>query len=269
MPSSAPLQVSALLLSQEHLQGAYWRMRLRSPEVCRLASPGQFVQLRLPALEGHILRRPFSICDVEDGETLTLVYKVVGAGTDSMTRLAPGASLDLLAPLGHGFSRPAPGRPLVLLGGGYGCAAMLFTARRRREEGADAPLVLLGARSQGDILLEREFRSLGCPVEISTDDGSLGLQGRITLLLETALRKAPDAFLQACGPMPMLKAVSQMAAQAPQAQCEVSLDERMCCGVGACFGCVVKARDASSPEGWRYLRSCKEGPVFPAEDLLW
>ncbi len=268
MSSPAPLQCSAILLSQEHLQGAYWRMRLHAPQICALAQPGQFVQLRLPGLEGHILRRPFSICDVE-GETLTLVYKVVGEGTQSMPRLSPGESLDLLAPLGHGFSPVSPERPLVLLGGGYGCAAMLFTARRHREAGAPAPRVLLGARSQGDILLVREFEALGCPVEISTDDGSLGTCGRITVLLEKVLQESPGAFLQACGPRPMLKAVAQMAFSEPRCRCEVSLDERMCCGVGACFGCVVKAKDPDAPEGWKYLRSCKEGPVFSAEEILW
>ncbi len=260
-------QETATVLQQEHLQESYWRLRLQAPEICNAARPGQFVQVAVPDLEAHVLRRPFSICDVNDG-VLTLVYKVVGAGTDALTQCRQGDSLDLLGPLGHGFSPIPTERPTILLGGGYGCAAMLFTAHDTPAD-APKPLVLLGARSKGDILLVDEFQALGCQVSVATNDGSLGQPGFVTVLLEEELKRHPDAFLMACGPRPMLKAVAQLAEKTPSCRCEVSLDERMCCGVGACFGCVVKAKDASSPEGWRYLRSCKEGPVFPAEDILW
>ena len=266
--SNAPHQLLCQVLSNDRLQGGYWRMRLDAPAICRDAQPGQFIHLQVPQLEGHILRRPFSICDVQ-GDNLTLVYKVVGNGTNAMQFIPSGTQLDLLGPLGHGFAPLPTDRLCCLLGGGYGCAAMLFAARRAVESGRKPPLVLLGARSQGDILLEKEFAELGCEVRISTDDGSLETQGRITLLLDEVLKNAPDAFLAACGPRPMLKAVALMAAKSPASLCEVSLDERMCCGVGACFGCVLKVRDDTAPEGWKYLRSCKEGPVFPAENILW
>ncbi len=260
-------QTPAAVLQQEHLQESYWRLRLRAPEICSAARPGQFVQVAVPSLEAHILRRPFSICDV-NGDVLTLVYKTVGAGTGALAQCREGDCLDVLGPLGHGFSPIPAGRATILLGGGYGCAAMLFTAH---DTPADAlkPAVLLGARSKGDILLADEFAALGCRVEVATNDGSLGRQGFVTVLLEEELKQHPDAFLMACGPRPMLKAVAQIAEKHPACRCEVSLDERMCCGVGACFGCVVKGKDASAPEGWRYLRSCKEGPVFPAEAILW
>ncbi len=260
-------QTPAAVLQQEHLQESYWRLRLRAPEICSAARPGQFVQVAVPSLEAHILRRPFSICDV-NGDVLTLVYKTVGAGTGALAQCREGDCLDVLGPLGHGFSPIPAGRATILLGGGYGCAAMLFTAH---DTPADAlkPAVLLGARSKGDILLADEFAALGCRVEVATNDGSLGRQGFVTVLLEEELKQHPDAFLMACGPRPMLKAVAQIAENHPACRCEVSLDERMCCGVGACFGCVVKGKDASAPEGWRYLRSCKEGPVFPAEAILW
>lgn len=267
--STAPHQILCQVLSNECLQGSYWRMRLNAPAICQDARPGQFIHLQVPQLEGHILRRPFSICDVQ-GDTLTLVYKVVGTGTNAMPHILPGTELDLMGPLGHGFSPLPQDRDCCLLGGGYGCAAMLFAARRAVESGRKPPVALLGARSQGDILLAKEFAELGCEVRISTDDGSLGVQGRITVLLEELLKSSPDAFLAACGPRPMLKAVALMAAaNAPGSLCEVSLDERMCCGVGACFGCVLKVKDETTPEGWKYLRSCKEGPVFPAETILW
>lgn len=243
-------------------------MRLNAPAICADACPGQFIHLQVPNLEGHILRRPFSICDVKDS-TLTIVYKVVGKGTDAMQSIAAGVSLDIIGPLGHGFAAAPKSRPYFLLGGGYGCAAMLFTARRAIEGGCPPPTVLLGARSKADILLAEDFAALGCDVKLATDDGSLGVQGRITVLLETALAQSPDAFLAACGPRPMLKAVSLMAEKSPSCTCEVSLDERMCCGVGACFGCVLKVKDSTTEQGWKYLRSCKEGPVFPAETILW
>lgn len=268
MSSPEHFQTKCKVLSNECLQGSYWRMRLEAPEICNAAVPGQFVHLQVPQLEGHLLRRPFSICDVND-TVLAIVYKVVGAGTDAMQAIQPNAILDILGPLGHGFAPLPDGRTAYMLGGGYGCAAMLFAAHRAVATGKTPPHILLGARSKGDILLVDEFTKLGCPVEISTDDGSLGVQGRITVLVEKALQVSPDAILQSCGPRPMLKAVAMLAEKCPDCVCEVSLDERMCCGVGACFGCVVKAKDPSSSEGWKYLRSCKEGPVFKAEEILW
>ncbi len=268
MSSNDHFQLPSRGLSNECLQGSYWRMRLEAPEICRAACPGQFVHLHVPQIEGHILRRPFSICDVND-TVLTLVYKVVGTGTDAMQAIRPDAILDILGPLGHGFAPLPDDRPVYMLGGGYGCAAMLFAAHQAVASGKQAPHILLGARSKGDILLVDEFTKLGCPVEVSTDDGSMGVQGRITVLVEKALQEHPDALLQSCGPRPMLKAVAMLAEKCPDCSCEVSLDERMCCGVGACFGCVVKAKDPTSPEGWKYLRSCKEGPVFKAEEILW
>lgn len=262
-------QCECTVLLNECLKGLYWRMRLDAPGICASARPGQFVHLLLPALEGHVLRRPFSICDVQ-GNTLTLVYKTVGDGTRSMTSIPTGTSLDLLGPLGHGFTAFSGKRPSLLLGGGYGCAAMLFAARRLVEAALPPPVVLLGARTREDILLVQEFEELGCTVRISTDDGSCGVKGRITLLLEEELGKSPDDIcITSCGPRPMLEAVARLAATRPDCKCEVSLDERMCCGVGACFGCVLKVKDASAPEGWKYLRSCKEGPVFNAAEILW
>ena len=258
------LQSDFPILSNELLHGDYWRLRLAAPELAASAAPGQFVQVQIPQLEGHLLRRPFSICDVE-GDRLTIVYKVVGAGTAALTRAAPGTRLDLLGPLGHGFAPMPADRPAYLLGGGYGCAAMLFTARRAVQHGP-APVILLGARSAADLLLEEEFARLGCEVRLSTDDGSRGLQGRITALLEPELQRHPDAWLAACGPRPMLFALARLAAQFPECACEVSLDAIMCCGVGACFGCVVQCK-ADTPQGWEYRRSCADGPVFRAEEL--
>ena len=149
----------------------------------------------------------------------------------------------------------------VLLGGGYGCAAMLFCAHWAVVHGRPAPQVLLGARSQGDILLEEEFRRLGCQVGVSTDDGSYGMPGRITVLLEAALKRHPNAWLAACGPKPMLKAVA-MRATGTGSPGWISMDRHMICGVGACYDCIQKIVRGNS-------RCCIEGPVFAAKDLVW
>lgn len=261
-------QVSCSIISNTRLHGNYWRLLLNAPEICKDAKPGQFIHLQVPNLEGHVLRRPFSICDVQS-DTLAIVYKIVGKGTEAMQSIVSGMVLDVIGPLGHGFTEAPKDRPYFLLGGGYGCAAMLFTARDAINHGCKPPTVLLGARSKADILLVEEFTALGCNVQIATDDGSMGTQGRITVLLEQALAQFPNAFLAACGPRPMLKAVALMSEKSADCTCEVSLDERMCCGVGACFGCVLKVKDETSEQGWKYLRSCKEGPVFPAESIVW
>jgi dihydroorotate dehydrogenase electron transfer subunit len=270
-------QFSSQIISNDLLKGAYHILRCAVPaEFSALAQPGQFVHVRIPGLEAHLLRRPFSISDCHDG-VLTLVYKVVGQGTEALATLTAGAALNILGPLGHGFTMPATNctEQTVLLGGGYGCAAMFFYAHALCDAHSPQPLVMLGARSADDILLADEFAALGCDVRISTDDGSRGVQGRITTLLEQ-LRAQDGANtisrrLAACGPMPMLRALSQECetSAARWSDAEVSLDEIMCCGVGACFGCVVKCKNAQKPEGWEYKRSCMDGPVFKASEVYW
>ncbi len=260
-------QESCKILAHNVIQGSYWRLRLNAPAICAEAQPGQFVHVSIPGLEGHILRRPFSICDV-NGDELTLVYKSVGTGTRGLNNVSVGSELDILGPLGHGFTPLPVDRTAYLGGGGYGCAAMLFVAHRAVAEGKPAPVILLGARTKDDILLVDEFTKLGCEVQITTDDGSMGTKGRITVVVEPLLNNHPDAWLATCGPKPMMAAISRLAEMFPQATCEVSLDEIMCCGVGACFGCVIKCK-ADTPSGWAYKRSCKEGPVFNAKDVWW
>ena len=153
-------QLTSPILTNDCLHGAYHRLTIDLGKLAQNARPGQFVQVQVPQLEGHILRRPFSICDV-DGTVMTLVYKTVGTGTGALAQARPGTALNVLGPLGHGFAELPADRPCVLLGGGYGCAAMLFCAQWAVVHGRPAPQVLLGARSQGDILLDEEIRRLG------------------------------------------------------------------------------------------------------------
>jgi dihydroorotate dehydrogenase electron transfer subunit len=159
-------------------------------------------------------------------------------------------------------SAPADSQPIVVAGG-YGCAATYLFAKRS----ATPPLVLIGGRSAGDILLQQEFADLGCEVRVSTNDGSQGYHGLVTALLEQALDESQAPFVVSCGPNPMLYAVARILAERGL-DGEVSLDHAMCCGVGACFACVVKMK-ADNADGWEYVRTCLHGPVFRASTVHW
>lgn len=257
-------QISAPILHNQQLHGDYYQLDITAPAIARAAQPGQFIHVQLPAMPDHVLRRPFSIYDVNptDGR-LSIIYKVVGKGTEHISVLKPGTKLDILGPLGRGFS-PLPGDiPSVIAAGGYGCAATFLLAKRARV----LPTVLLGGRSAGDILLQDAYESLGCQVLVATDDGSAGTKCLVTELLERVLYEAPNSWIAACGPTPMLKAVG-MIAESRKLNAEISLDRVMCCGMGACFACVIK-RKANTPEKWAYARACSDGPVFKANDIWW
>jgi dihydroorotate dehydrogenase electron transfer subunit len=259
-------QEVAAIEANRVLRGLYHELRLHAPRIAGGVQPGQFVHLRLPLQEQRLLRRPFSVCDADPvAGSLRIVYKIVGEGTRHLADVPAGERADLLGPLGRGFSVPAPGRPLILVAGGYGCAATYLLARRC----PTPPLCLFGARTEADLLLVDEFRALGCEVRIATDDGSLGHGGVVTDLLAVALAEAGAAApaVAACGPHPMLRAVAATVARAGL-DAEVSLDHVMCCGVGACFACVVKQR-ADNPAGWEYVRTCTDGPVFLASRTVW
>ena len=257
-------QEKAPILRNACLQGSYYRVDLRAPGVVPQVLPGQFVHVQLPDFEQHVLRRPFSVFNVDEASgTLSLIYKIVGEGTARLAQLGEGVCLDLMGPLGHGYSEPPAGQKLVVVAGGYGCAATYLLVRRS----PPPSVVCLGGRTAEDLLLVHEFRALGSAVHLATDDGSLGHRGVVTELLEQVLDREPRPFVVACGPNPMLKAVCRIVA-ARGLQAEVSLDHVMCCGVGACFACVVKLK-ADNAAGWEYVRTCKSGPVFQASQVVW
>lgn len=253
------------LLANERDTDRYFRLVVQAPRIAPRVQPGQFAHLRIPLLRDALLRRPFSIFQVA-GDTFSILYKVVGQGTEALSRMRPGESLSALGPLGHGFTVPRPGGEFPLLvAGGYGMAALYLLAQRAPERG----IVFVGGRRREDILCEAEFRELGWDVRVATEDGSLGEKGLVTGPLLAELRK-PGAGdrprkLFACGPTPMLQAVARIAEQFHM-PAELSLDEHMCCGVGVCLTCVVPVRTA---DGWEYQRACTEGPVFDARVVLW
>jgi dihydroorotate dehydrogenase electron transfer subunit len=240
----------------------YFRLVLRAPQIAPRVQPGQFVHVRILPLKHALLRRPFSVFQT-DGDTLSILYKAVGQGTETLSRMASGEEVSVIGPLGHGFTVPAPGAETPLLvAGGYGMAALYLLAARSPQKG----IVFVGGRRRVDILCEEEFRGLGWEVRVATEDGSRGEQGLVTQpLLAELQRSSAGRKLFACGPTPMLKAVGRLAAQF-HLPAELSLDEHMCCGIGVCLTCVVPIKTA---EGWEYQRSCTEGPVFDARQVAW
>ncbi len=253
---------TAQILSNEPDTDLCFRIMLRAPAIASLTLPGQFVHARIASARETLLRRPFSVFKVVD-DRLVILCKAVGTGTAALSRMRPGEELSLLGPLGHGFTVPESGavRPL-LVAGGYGMAALYMLAERSPRKG----IVFVGGRRRIDIVCETDFRAIGWDVRPATEDGSYGERGLVTLPLRAELeRRAARRKLFACGPTPMLMAVAELAKEF-DIPAEVSLDERMCCGVGACLTCVVPVK---SPNGWEYERACTEGPVFEANRVAW
>lgn len=283
--SDAPLRSDATVLSHRAAGAGCRMLVLHAPEAAAAAVPGQFVHLRVPALEKSALRRPFGVCDADPAAgSLSVLYKEVGRGTAAMAALAPGDRVDLMGPLGRGFPLPPPDADVLLVGGGYGVAPLHFLARtvlsappteRPEDRSIDRPSVILfaGGRTAADLLLLDEFRALGVDVRPATDDGSLGEKGLVTAPLDRFLSDRTAAgpgdrrtVLYACGPAPMLRAVDARAA-AGGFPAWLSLDRRMACGVGVCCGCAQKVRN---PDGSvRIAMVCSDGPVFPSGSIVW
>lgn len=225
-----------------------YRMRLVG-DTSDVTAPGQFVNI---ALENRFLRRPISVCDYDES-SLTLVYKVVGEGTGEMATMQKGQTLDLLTGLGNGFSPVLKGKTVVI-GGGLGIAPLYALVKR-----LDNPLVVLGAKTKDDLFLIDEFRTVADDVFIATEDGSMGRKGFVTDIV----RDMDFDSFYTCGPLPMMKALVSMIKSMPTPICgQLSLEERMGCGFGACMGCSVQTAHGAK-------RVCREGPVFNMEDLTW
>ena len=213
-----------------------------------ITASGQFVNIQL---DGMFLRRPISVCDW-DATTLTIVYKVVGHGTEAMSAMAPGKQLDILTGLGNGYDLTLAGDAPLLIGGGVGVPPMYGAAKKLAEMGIKAK-VILGFNVKDEIFYEEEFKALGCDVTVTTVDGSYGVKGFVTNALPETY-----SYFYTCGPEPMLKAVYRATSTSGQ----MSFEERMGCGFGACMGCSCKTLTG-------YKRICKEGPVMKKEEILW
>lgn len=259
-------QEDAEVTANLHYRGAYYKITFQAPTIVPHVQAGQFVHLMVPGAPHLTLRRPFSIFDVDcESGALSLIFKNIGAGTSVMSTLQPGTIVNLIGPLGNGFPPPAKDSRILIVAGGYGCAATYLIAKRTSLEG----VTMLGGRNEIDILVQEEFAATGFDVRISTNDGSLGHPGLVTVLLEEELDKldGAPASIYACGPNAMLQAVSDLALPRGY-DAALSLDMNMGCGVGACFTCVVKLK-ADNEDGWEYIRTCKDGPVFMASQVHW
>ena len=212
--------------------------------------PGQFINIKIDDL---YLRRPISICDY-DKETITIIFKVVGHGTEKMAEMKKGTKLDILTGLGNGFNKTRSGKSPLLVGGGVGTPPMYRLCKELIDEGK-SPIVVLGFNSKEDVFFEDEFKKLGADVYISTVDGSYGTKGFVTDVIKDLDNYT---YHYACGPLPMLKALYNTA----EGDGEYSFEERMGCGFGACMGCTVKVKDG-------FKRVCKDGPVLKKEEIVW
>jgi dihydroorotate dehydrogenase electron transfer subunit len=325
-------EVKARIQQHRKIGPGYFRLLLLCPEIARVAQPGQFMMLRVSELRDLFLRRPFSFSRIfpprgktprgADEGSLEVCYQVVGRGTSLMTQMREGQRLDVLGPLGNGFWAVEGRQRAILVGGGIGVAPLLPWAeqlqgeRKKKKKVPRSPeqnpevLFLIGGKSRDKILGMRELKKMGCEPQVATEDGSLGMQGLATDLLDRELmtQGAQSTSLYACGPLPMLAKVAQIADQF-DLPCQVLMEARMACGVGACLGCAVKVKEPASGRTsdsedattageqivaggnsgggemgstketlfpvitelaeFRYARACKEGPVFEAKEILW
>ena len=242
------MQQLCRVLENAPLTPLVWKMRL-SADTSAITAPGQFVNIRL---SGLYLRRPISICDWDE-ESLTLIYKVVGKGTDAMTRIKPPHRLDLLVGLGNGYDTTKSGQKPLLLGGGVGVPPLYGLCKALLGEGKDVT-VILGFNAKEELFYEEEFKALGTKVFVTTVDGSYGEKGFVT----DVMKNLDYTYFYTCGPGPMFRAIEKTAVTSGQ----FSFEARMGCGFGACMGCSMETKSGAK-------RVCKDGPVFEREEILW
>ena len=264
------VQVDAKILENREIAPERYKMVLSAPQIARQTKPGQFIHVRVSKSFPPLLRRPFSVHRLE-GQKIELLYRVVGEGTKILSGKKKGEYLDILGPLGNGYRLPSATSKvsdIILVAGGTGVASLLFLAESISVPDSELSiLVLIGAKSREELLSEGDFRRLGCRVEVATENGTKGYKGLVSNLLEKFLPLSGDKskpLVFACGPTEMLKRIGEISRR-HRFPCQVSLEERLACGVGACLGCVVKAKGST----YTYKRVCKDGPVFNAGELIW
>lgn len=236
------------ILSNEKIALNVYKMILCG-DTSAITASGQFVNLKL---DGKFLRRPISICDYDD-KTITIIYKVVGTGTEQMCEMSAGEKIDILVGLGNGYNLDKSGDRPLLLGGGVGVPPMYNLCKKLIEQGKKVSVVL-GFNTKEEVFLEEDFKALGADVTVTTADGSYGIKGFVT----DAMKEIDYTYFFTCGPMPMFKAIEATAVTSGQ----YSFEERMGCGFGACMGCSCKTKYGNK-------RICKDGPVLEREEIIW
>ena len=247
------------IVANSRINDDYFTLKLKAPQELQSIQPGQFVEVKIDNSPGIFLRRPISIYDVDYKQnTISLLIMVVGVGTSALSRLSEGEYLNLIYPLGNSFSIPQFGK-VILIGGGVGVAPLLFLGKSLSENNIQ-PVFLIGARSYTHLVDLDKFKLLG-PVYTTTEDGSYGEKGLVTEHSIISGNKWDFSQVYACGPVPMMKAVARMS-QKQKINCEVSLENTMACGFGACLTCVQKTIRGN-------LCICIHGPVFNTKELVW
>jgi dihydroorotate dehydrogenase electron transfer subunit len=264
-----PLQVQGEVLSVRRV-GAYQAMTVVAPGIPELTRPGHFLAVQIGGVESSmLLRRAFAIYDVKErgvyGGTVEFVFAVHGKGTAWLSARRPTDRLDVVGPLGKPFRMPVAPVTATLVGGGYGSAPLLPLATALRERGSRVDVVL-GAGSSDRLFGHLDAKRISSSIAVTTDDGSVGVRGRVSDVLGKVLDRTGSEVVYACGPMPMLRAVAELAA-ARGIPCQVAVEESMACGIGVCMTCVLPV--VGDDDVTRMVRSCVEGPVFLADRVRW
>jgi dihydroorotate dehydrogenase electron transfer subunit len=249
-----------IITGKQAIAREIYSFTIACPEVAEVAQPGQFVHIRA---NGFTLRRPISICGIDKVKgTLRIVFEIRGEGTAEIAKLNTGDLIDMLAPLGHGFTINTGFKKVVLIGGGIGTPPMFPLA----EIYGDKAAVISGFRNASAVILQDDFRRTGAETILCTDDGSAGIHGFVTEPMKELAAKGGIDAVYACGPMPMLKNIAAICKE-NGIYCEISLEERMACGIGACLACVCKTTGIDGHSHVHNTRICKDGPVFLAEEV--
>lgn len=259
-------QLNCRIAENKKIAPSFYKMRIESSYLAKNTKPGQFFEVKCSGSNGPLLRRPLGVhCISKNG--VEILYEAVGKGTELLSGKKIGEKLDVIGPLGNGFKilseASSDKRPAILVGGGIGIAPLLALAQRLTAK-KTVCYVIIGAKTKSGILREKEFKKLGCFVMVSTEDGSKGRKGYATDILKHLMKiiDCQVSGIYACGPHPMLHAAGRMA-HLINVPCQVSLEERMACGVGVCLGCPVKTKEQE------YKMVCKDGPVFDSREIAW
>ena len=254
------------VVSNELIAENHYLLRCSCPEIAASALPGQFIHVLIPQGSGLLLRRPFTIYTVESDE-ITMLYQLIGEGTNVLSSLKRGDLIRVLGPLGNTFEISPVPKPAIIVGGGAGIASLMLLAVALRKEGVHA-LGLVGSMNQARLLSIADLKAIGIETHIATDDGSVGHRGFVTELLTHILKtyELQQPIIYACGPDGMLRAVTQIALDCG-IPTQLAMENRMGCALGVCLGCVCKVQMPGG--GFEYQRVCTEGPVFNAEDIIW
>ncbi len=248
-----------IIASKHAIANDIYSFEIKCPEIAGIAAPGQFVHIRTGNLT---LRRPISICGIDKEKgTIRIVFEIRGEGTSRIAMLNEGNLIDMLAPLGHGFTVDLNFQKVVLIGGGIGTPPMLPLAQIYGKKA----VAVSGFRNSAAAILQDDFKLAGAQTVLCTDDGSAGIHGFVTKPFAELAEQGNIDAVYACGPMPMLKEIAQICKE-KGIYCEISLEERMACGIGACLGCAC--RTVRNDEEY-FAHVCKDGPVFKAEEVLW